>query len=224
MPLVTVVVPVYNGEQFVRAAIESVLAQDHPTFEVIVVDDGSEDASAEIAGSFAEVHLIRQANAGPAAARNAGIERAKGEFVAFHDADDVLPPNKLSLQVAYLLAHTEVDCALGRQEWIDPPPWLTEDSVYGELGGIPLPSAMVRADVLRELGGFDESYRTGEDVDLLVRLRELGRKYVVLPDVLVYRRFHGDNLSVAPVLPQNRLRSLKEKLDRARARESKSSA
>lgn len=218
-PLVSVVVPVFDAEAFLGEAIESLLAQDYPFFETIVVDDGSTDASAEIAGSFPGVQVLRQANAGPAAARNAGIERAGGEFIAFHDADDLVPSTKLSVQVGYLLEHEEVDCVLARQEWVDPPSWLARDTVYGELGGIPLPSAVYRAAVLRELGGFNESFRTGEDVDLLIRLRERGGRYVVLPDVLLYRRFHGKNLSVAPGLPQNRIRSLKEKLERERARE-----
>ena len=122
-PLVSVVVPVYNAEEFVGAAIESLLAQDYSSFEVIVVDDGSSDASADVAGSFPGVQVVRQSNAGPAAARNAGIERARGEFVAFHDADDLVPPTKLSVQVRFLLEHQEVDCVLARQEWIDPPAW-----------------------------------------------------------------------------------------------------
>jgi glycosyltransferase involved in cell wall biosynthesis len=217
--LVSVVVPVYNAEEFVRAGIESLLAQDYPSFELIVVDDGSSDTSAEIADTFPGVRVLRQANAGPAAARNAGIERAGGEFIAFHDADDLAPSTKLSVQVGYLLEHEEVDCVLARQEWIDPPSWLARDAVFGELGGIPLPSAVYRAAVLRELGGFNESFRTGEDVDLLIRLRERGGQYVVLPDVLLYRRFHGENLSVVPGRPENRIRSLKQKLERERARE-----
>jgi glycosyltransferase involved in cell wall biosynthesis len=217
-PLVSVVVPVYNAEEFVAAAIKSLLAQTSPSFEVIVVDDGSTDRSAEIAGSFPEVETLRQSNAGPAAARNAGISRARGDFVAFHDADDLVPPTKLDVQVGYLLEHPGVDCVLARQEWIDPPAWLARDAVYGDLGGIPLPSAVYRASVLRELGGFNESFRTGEDVDLLIRLRERGGRYAIVPEVLLYRRFHGDNLSVVGGPPKNRIRSLKEKLDRERAR------
>ncbi|HEX2505839.1 MAG TPA: glycosyltransferase [Gaiellaceae bacterium] len=217
-PLVSIVVPVYNAEEFLAAAIESLRTQTYPSCEVIVVDDGSTDRSEEIAGSFPAVLTLRQPNAGAAAARNAGIERASGQFIAFHDADDLVPPTKLAVQVGYLLEHPDVDCVLGRQEWIDPPPWLARDAVYGELGGIPLPSAVYRAAVLRELGGFNEAFRTGEDVDLLIRLRERGGRYVILPDVVLHRRFHGENLSVVAGPPKNRIRSLKAKLDRERAR------
>jgi glycosyltransferase involved in cell wall biosynthesis len=215
--LVSIVVPVYNGARFLGPALESLLAQDYEPVEVIVVDDGSTDDSAAVARSFAGVRVLEQANAGPAAARNAGIAAATGDFVAFHDADDLVPPTKLTLQLDYLAAHRDVDCVLGRQEWIDPPPWLARDAAFGELGGIPTPSAVFRAQVLRALGGFDASFRTGEDMDLLIRLRETGHRYAVLDEVVLYRRFHGDNLSVAPEPPQNRMRSLKAKLDRERA-------
>ncbi len=209
--------PVYNGERYLGEALESVFAQDYRPFEVVVVDDGSSDGSADVAGSFAEVLLLRQENAGPAAARNAGLARAKGEFAAFVDADDVIPPEKLTLQISYLLEHPHVSCVLGRQEWIDPPAWLRRDAVYGELGGIPPLSMVFRTGVLRELGGFEPSLPTGEDMDLLMRTRERGLEIAVLPDVVLRRRFHGENLSVAPGPPRHRLRSLKAKLDRERA-------
>jgi glycosyltransferase involved in cell wall biosynthesis len=162
------------------------------------------------------VLLIRQENQGPAAARNAGLAAAEAPYIALHDADDLLPPHKLTTQMRYLEEHPEVACVLARQEWIDPPPWLPRDVLYGDLGGIPTPSAVFRAEPLRKLGGFDSSFRTGEDMDLLIRFREADLEIVVLPDVLLYRRYHGSNLSVAPGLPENRIRSLKAKLDRER--------
>ena len=215
-PLVSVIVAVYNGERFLGATLESIFAQDYTPIEVIVVDDGSKDGSADIARSFEGVNLLRQSNAGPAAARNAGLDTASGEFVAVVDADDVVPPDKLSVQISYLLDHPHVSCVLGRQEWIDPPTWLQRDAIYGELGGIPASSAVFRADTLRQLDGYDPTFRTGEDMDLLIRMRERGLEIIVLPNVVQRRRFHGDNLSVVPGPPQQRLRSLKAKLDRSR--------
>jgi glycosyltransferase involved in cell wall biosynthesis len=215
-PLVSVIVAVYNGERFLGATLESIFAQDYTPIEVIVVDDGSKDGSADIARSFEGVNLLRQSNAGPAAARNAGLDTASGEFVAVVDADDVVPPDKLSVQISYLLDHPHVSCVLGRQEWIDPPTWLQRDAIYGELGGIPSSSAVLRADTLRQLDGYDPTFRTGEDMDLLIRMRERGLEIIVLPNVVQRRRFHGDNLSVVPGPPQQRLRSLKAKLDRSR--------
>lgn len=223
-PLVSVIVAVYNAERFLGATLESIFAQDYTPIEVIVVDDGSEDRSADVARSFEQVRLLRQANAGPAAARNAGIDHAKGEFVAVVDADDLVSPDKLNVQISYLLDHPHLSCVLARQEWIDPPTWLRRDAVYGELGGIPLPTAVFRTATLRELGGYDPTFRTGEDMDLLIRMRERGLEIAVLPNVLLRRRFHGDNLSVRVGPSENRLRSLKAKLDRTRASSSPETA
>jgi alpha-1,6-rhamnosyltransferase len=214
-PAVDFIIPVYNAADFLREALESVLAQEYEPFRIIAIDDGSTDDSAAIVAEFPQVLLVRQENQGPAAARNAGLAVAQAPYVALHDADDLLPANKLRIQIGYLEEHPEVACVLGRQEWIDPPPWLPRDAFYGELGGIPLPSAVFRTAALRELGGFDPSFRTGEDVDLLMRLREAKHGITVLPEVVLYRRYHGSNLSVV-TSPENRFRSLRAKLERER--------
>jgi alpha-1,6-rhamnosyltransferase len=214
--LVSVVVPAYNAEEFIRPALESLLAQDWPEFEVIVVDDGSTDATAEITESYEGVRCIRQRNAGPAAARNAGAREAGGAFVANFDSDDLLPPTRLTLQASYLLEHADIGCVFGRQEWIDPPPWLVRDAVYGDLDGIPLTSAMFRREVLLDLGGYDESFVHGEDTDLLIRMREAGIDYHVLPETVVYRRFHESSLTGGRAQHTPLLRSLRAKLERQR--------
>jgi glycosyltransferase involved in cell wall biosynthesis len=216
-PLVSIVVPAYNAERFLREALESLFALDYKPFEVIVVDDGSTDATVAVANALPGLRVIEQENKGPAAARNAGLAVAGGEFVAIHDADDFVPPSKLTTEVTYLLEHPQVGCVLGRQRWIDPPATLTRDPIYGELDGIPLPSAVFRTSVLRELGGYDESYRTHENMDLLFRMRELGYEVAVVPEIVLFRRYHGDNLSFAPMPEKDpRLRSLKARLDRSR--------
>ncbi|MBI4573499.1 MAG: glycosyltransferase family 2 protein, partial [candidate division NC10 bacterium] len=107
-PLVSVILPVYNGERFLAAAIASILAQDYQPIEVIVVDDGSTDGTAAIARSFQGVRYLYQPNQGPAFARNAGIAVARGAFIAFLDADDLMVPTRLSVQAGYLLAHPEI--------------------------------------------------------------------------------------------------------------------
>jgi glycosyltransferase involved in cell wall biosynthesis len=217
-PLVSVIVATWNGEEFLRPALESLFAQDYEPIEAILVDDGSEDGTPRIAASFPELRYIRQENRGLAAAHNTGISAAHGEFIAFLDDDDVLPPDKVSRQAEYLLSHPEVGCVMGRQEWMNPPSWLTRDAVYGDLDGIPPGSAMIRRDVFRQLGGFDPTFRWGEDMDLLVRMREQGVVMYVLPEIVLYRRFTGSNMTA----PENRpvknplLKSLKAKLERER--------
>src|SRR5690606_8261428 len=168
-PLVSVIIPCYNGEQFVGAAIESALTQTYPHKEVIVIDDGSIDRSVDIIRSFGRrVRWESGRNSGACAARNRGLTLANGEFVQFLDADDVLLPDKLELQVAHS-AETSVDevsICLGRTENGDPYlDWqygrlLTgdRDPVDFVLGGILSTTAPLhRRSFLVRIGGFDPS-------------------------------------------------------------------
>lgn len=222
-PLVTVVVAVHNGERFLRESLDSLYAQEYDSVDVVFIDDGSTDGSAEIAKSYEGLRYIHQENAGLAAARNTGLAHARGEFLAYLDDDDILLPQKLRIQVEHLVEHPEIGCVLGRQEimlepGIEAPDWLTRDTIYGDLDGIPLVSAMIRTEALRRVGGFDASYRFAEDRDLFVRLREHGIEIAVLPDIVLRRRFHGENMNFR-MRPEKHplLRSLKAKIDRERA-------
>lgn len=222
-PLVTVIVASHNGERFLREALESLFAQDFESFEVVFVDDGSTDRTGEIATSF-PLRYVHQQNMGLPAARNAGLAKAEGELIAFLDDDDVLPPTKLGIQSRYLLDHPGTGCVLGRQKWIVEdgvePPQLKRDPIYGEPGGIQLVTAMIRRDVLEQVGGFDPSYRYAEDRDLFIRLREHGVEIAVLPELVLHKRLHGANMTMSPPTTHPMLRSLHEKLERARQAES----
>ena len=210
--------PVFNAEAFLEAALDSLLAQDYEPYEVVVCDDGSTDRTAEILTGHPSVRVVRQENGGPSSARNAAIGASRGELVALFDADDLWPSNRLSLQAAHLRDHPEIGCVLGRQEWIDPPPGLPRDPVFGDPGGIPLTGAMFRREALELVGGFDPSFRRAEDRDLLVRLREHGVGIDVLGEVILYRRFHGANLIAEPAaVAHPMLRSLRQKLAREQA-------
>jgi glycosyltransferase involved in cell wall biosynthesis len=219
-PLVSIVIPAYNAETQLARSLASVLAQDYTPFEVIVVDDGSTDATAAVAARFPAVRCLRQANAGPSAARNRGAGEARGELIAFVDADDEVPPTKLGTQVGYLLANPEVSCVLGRQdvelEGAGAPSWIAHDAVFGDFAGVPLMSLVTYRQTFLELGGFDTSLRIAEDRDLLVRMRENGVQIAVVPEVVLHRRFHGANLTFERPETHPLMRSLKDKLDRAR--------
>jgi len=218
-PIVTVIVPVYNGEKYLRESLESTCAQDFESYEVIVVDDGSTDRTGEIARSL-PVRYLRQENQGQGAAKNAGMELARGRFIAFHDHDDVMPPTKLRVQSDYLLDHPETGCVLGRNDWIfeggTAPPWMTRDPIYGDLGGIQPGTAMIRKEDLRKVGGFDVTYRWWHYQNLFVRLREHGVKIEVLLDVVLLRRLHGENMTLFPPPDHPLLRTMREKLQRER--------
>ncbi|HEX6490685.1 MAG TPA: glycosyltransferase family A protein [Gaiellaceae bacterium] len=218
-PLVTVIAASYNGQRFLGEALASAFAQEFDSYEVVFVDDGSTDRTAEIARSF-PVRYLYQENSGLPAARNAGLAQARGSLIAFLDDDDLLPPTKLAVQARYLLEHPGTGCVLGRQDWIleqgVEPPQLAPDPIYGEPGGVQLVSAMIRRDVLEELGGFDPNYRYAEDRDLFVRLREHRVEIEVLPEVVLHKRLHGSNMTFNRPESHPLLRSLKEKLDRDR--------
>lgn len=219
-PLVSVVVPAYNAAAFVGRAVDSVLRQTVQDFELIVVDDGSrDDTLAVLAGYGGRVQVLTQPNAGPAAARNRGWRHARGEFVAFLDADDHWRPAKLERQLALMQAQpalafcstaTTVVDADGRElaQWpccapdAPMPELLFEQgaAVSGSTSGV-----LVRRALLQAAGGFDESLRGFEDPDLWMRLAARGA-YACVPEALtIVVRTPG---SVSSHLPRMRAATL----------------
>jgi glycosyltransferase involved in cell wall biosynthesis len=197
--VVSVVVPVYNGERFLADCLDSLVAQDYPAIEVVVVDDGSTDGSAAIAERYDGVRVLRRAHVGLAATRNAGIRAATGSLIGFCDADDWWKPGKASAQVAYLAAHPEVDVALCRQEThfepgVAHPGWLIPDQRYGDLDGVSSTSALFRRAVFEQLE-YRTDMATGSDFNLLVRARSAGFGIAVLEEPLQVRRVHGDSMT-----------------------------
>src|SRR5262245_55227910 len=121
-PKVTVVIPVYNREKYVAAAIESILAQTFSNFELLVIDDGSTDGSREVIQSFRDLHVhlvCNETNLGIPRTRNRGIQRAHGEYLAFLDSDDWAYPERLGKQVAFLDSHPEHAAVGAWVAWMD---------------------------------------------------------------------------------------------------------
>jgi hypothetical protein len=188
MPQVSVVVPLYNKAPYVEATLRSVQAQSLADLEIVVVDDGSTDGGATLVEKLDEprIRLIRQANAGAAAARNAGIAAARGRWIAFLDADDLWLPDKLAQQLHLLEAHPDVAWASGAHIRVIAgrhakssqgiprthfaAEGVIEDALASVGGAIWTSTVMVRRDVLHDMGGFDPALRLGEDTDLWVRL------------------------------------------------------
>jgi glycosyltransferase involved in cell wall biosynthesis len=200
LPLVSVIIPVYNGERYLAQAIESILTQTYTPIELIVIDDGSVDNSSYIARSFKEVNYYYQLNQGVAAARNKGIAVSHGEFIAFLDQDDIWTHDKVDVQIEYLLHHPETDGVLSKQQLflepgIHPPGWLKIDLLQTEQTGY-FPSALiVRKDVFTKIGGFDSTYTHASDVDWIARAKDAGILLCMLPHVLFHRRIHSANAS-----------------------------
>jgi glycosyltransferase involved in cell wall biosynthesis len=213
-PLVSIVTPAYNAAHFIRATIRSVLAQTYPHWEWIIVDDGSTDATATIVATCddARVRLVRGGRTGlPAAARNAGLRRARAELVAFLDADDLWRPELLATQLAYLAAHPTVGLVFSRYYvWVDR--HLQARQVVPDTRDLPNPgnmlpalclhnyigpsSVVVRRALLDAVGGFDEDrqLRGVEDYDLWLRLAER-TLFGCVDRPLYWYRIHSGNLS-----------------------------
>lgn len=214
VPEISVVVPCYNAERFVVAALQSVLAQGETSLEVIVVDDGSRDGSvAAIRNARLPVTVVEQANAGVASARNAGIARARGQWVAFIDADDIWLHGKLAAQRQLLAANRGARmCYTAWQTWpsLDPEPspatmaklqqqahdrsrWAGASGwIYGELLQdcvVWTSTVLVQRSLLEESGGFDPDLRIGEDYDLWLRLSRL-TPILRVPEPMALYRLH----------------------------------
>jgi glycosyltransferase involved in cell wall biosynthesis len=223
-PLVSVVIPVYNGEQYLAEAIDSAFAQEYRPLEIVVVDDGSTDGSADIARSYADVRYIHRPNGGPAAARNSGIAASAGEFIAFLDHDDVWAPNKLSIEVELLVKYTHLGCIMSRaqlfledrKEW---PAWVTL-GLEGPTTLTHLQSALVvRRDVFNRVGLFDEDYRVAEDTEWLLRASDADIEMTYMTRALMRRRVHGGNLSYRQDLARHfAVRAVHGSIQRQRAR------
>lgn len=173
VPTVSVVIPAYNAAGFVGRAIESALRQTHVPLEVIVVDDGSRDATASVVQEY-PVTLIRKSNGGPASARNAGIRASRGEWIAFLDHDDAWHANKTEVQIR--LAQEDVDAVCCSKNAAQGP--VSFDSMYWRnLGGNPS-STIIRRDVLIALGLFDDDRALigVEDYNLWLRFLLAGYK------------------------------------------------
>ncbi len=200
-PLISVVLPVYNGEAYLKAAIESVLQQTYNNYELIIVNDGSEDNSAVISNSFSEVRYFYQPNQGVAAARNLGIAQATGDYLAFIDADDLWHEEKLADQIAFM----ETDPAMGYSftrhhlfhgpEMEDFPDWIRINYAQNDLTGY-IPSSLVaRRWVFDRVGLFDTDYRLGEDSDWFLRAKDAGIPMGILEQTLLFKRIHSGNIS-----------------------------
>jgi glycosyltransferase involved in cell wall biosynthesis len=196
--LVSVIVPAYQAEAYLDEALVSALGQDHDAVEVIVVDDGSTDSTADIAASR-PVRLLRQTNRGPAAARNAGLAVASGEFVTILDADDLWPSDRLSLQVAHLREHPHIGIVTGLTKFFVTPgdtrpphhPQVAHNQALPGVAG----TMLARREVFETIGDFDESLLLGEDIDWLARAKDAGIAAASLDRLALRYRMHVANTS-----------------------------
>ena len=209
-PTISVVMSVYNAGHFLRPAVESVLGQTARDVEYIFIDDGSTDGSPDALRGYAardpRIRLTLRENKGLTVTLNEGIEQARGEFIARMDCDDVSLPDRFEKQLDYFRANESVVCAGGHFELIDDkgrlltrlrPP--SDDAAIQALllrghTAICHPAAMMRRDAVRKVGGYDPHFKTTQDLDLWLRLGEVGRLGNV-PEVVLQFRQHGGSIS-----------------------------
>ncbi len=212
IPAISVCMPVYNAERYVAEAVESILHQTLGDFEFLIVDDGSTDGSRRILEGYAardpRIRLTSRPNTGYLVALNEMLAGARGEFIARMDADDVALPERFERQVSYLRAHPEVLALGSRILLVDPDGApLTEMCEEQDHEGIDRahleghvvichPTVMARAEAMRRVGGYRPEYYTAEDLDLWLRLAEIGR-LANLPEALVKYRQHFQSIGNA---------------------------
>jgi glycosyltransferase involved in cell wall biosynthesis len=223
--LVSCIVPVYNRERYLGETLDSIFAQTYRPIEVIVVDDGSTDRTADVIASYGDrIVALRQSNAGPSAARNCGLEAARGDFIALGDSDDLWHPERLSRQMARFAERPELEMCLPHIECFWTPDLAEEKDAYadprvGRIAPSTATSALVaRRAVFDRVGGFDTSLRTAEDIDWWIRALESGAIGELLPDVLLFYRLHATNMTrlEAGQCIDDLVESVKRSIDRRR--------
>ena len=210
---------VHNGARYLREALESVLAQTYGDFELIVVDDGSSDQTNEILREYANkdsrVRLIVQENQGLTKSLNSALALARGEFVARMDADDICFPERFEKQVEFLVQHPEfalvgtaywaidqTGARLGIRSMSTDPVEIDRRHLRGNTS-LAHPAIMVRREMMEKIGGYDERYPTSQDLDLFLRLAEIG-PITNINQPLLYYRWHEENISVCKTNRQDR--------------------
>jgi peptidoglycan/xylan/chitin deacetylase (PgdA/CDA1 family) len=203
---ISVIVPAFNCEATLASTLDSLLAQTHPAWEAIVVDDGSGDRTAAIAEEYCRrderVRLHRQENKGVGGARNAGIAQARHPWMFFLDADDTIVPEAFAELVAAMVSRPDTDAVLAGCRRVDAGgrklrsqrPGHHEDhfAVFARVCAIVIHSCLVRTELVRRVGGFDEGLVTCEDWDLWQRIARVGARFRTIPvDVAIYRMRPG---------------------------------
>lgn len=221
---VSVVVAVRNGVRYLSEALASLRAQTVPAAEILVVDGGSTDGTIELARGERGVTVLAQVGETLADAYNTGVSAARGDLVAFLSHDDLAMPRKLELQCARLEAEPALEMCTHWVEYFLEPGSKTPPGFRSELLDGPRPARVMetlaaRRELFRRIGGLDPRVSPCDDVEWFARAQDLGVSAAVLPEVLVRKRIHGGNTSLAPAATGSRLiRSLKLSIDRKRGR------
>ncbi|MCJ7525705.1 MAG: glycosyltransferase family 2 protein [Candidatus Aminicenantes bacterium] len=227
-PSISVIIPVFNGAPFLAEAVASIHAQQIPVNEIIIVDDGSTDETAAVAAGLGKgLRYIYQPNQGPHAAQNTGLALAQGEVIAFLDADDRWPTDKLSVQLPLLLSDLHPAIVLGFLQYIR-----LRETAGGKCEYLPFlepffgancfGAALFRRETFAKVGQLDGAMTCGGDVDWFLRAREQGLVMAAVSSVTLFYRLHPGNITRHKTQRDHfLLQALKQSLDRRRASDRK---
>ena len=224
-PLVSCIVPVFNGERYVSEALASIQNQTYCSLEIIVVDDGSTDNTKKVVTSLEfPIHYVEQANSGPAVARNHGISLAKGDFISFLDSDDLWHQEKLTKQMTQFYAKPDLEICITHVDPFKDLEFEGKDVLYHgqrplyNVPGYVTGTLLTRRTTFEKIGCFDPTLRHGDANDWFIRAADRQLSMELIPEVLVYRRLHSTSFSSQGVLASldEHLNTIKASLDRRR--------
>jgi glycosyltransferase involved in cell wall biosynthesis len=222
-PLISIIIPVFNGELYLSETIDSVLNQSYRPIDVVVLDDGSTDNSADIARRYLpSIKYYYQPNSGLASALNHGISKVEGEYFAFLDADDLWLPDKLALQMKAFEDDPTIDMVFGHMRQFFSPD--LEDTmkanivlIDGIMPGYLKQTMLIRRESFFRAGLFDIKWHLGDFIDWYLKALEKGLKGFMMPDCFMERRIHNSNMGITQrQFRSDYLRILKASLDRRR--------
>lgn len=220
-PKISVIVPAFNCGNFIEDTIQNLLNQNYPSLEIICIDDGSTDKTAEKIKKYVQIHYLHQDNNGPASARNLGLSIATGEYILFLDCDDFLENNSLHLLSNYLQNNKEVQIVDGKiidfhkNVKTNKPEYENQSYYMCNLG-----SCLIRKEVIEIIGDFNEQLRWGEDLDWYTRAWENNIKKVRIDQLILHYQKHTKSLTyqLRNDTVNYRLQLFKLKLERAKNR------
>jgi glycosyltransferase involved in cell wall biosynthesis len=208
---VSVIIPAYNCAKFIEETLASVLNQTQAPFEILVINDGSTDNTAEVVSKYPQIRLINKPNQGPSAARNTGIQESKGNWIAFLDSDDLWHTEKLEKIAKHSSNNPDTDMISSAfyvgnsKQWQKITPrrlYNSNDSFFEQLyrrSFIATSSVVIKKDFLTKSGGFDSELLVAEDLDLYLRIALMNAKFYYINEHLLYYRSHPHSITTNPL-------------------------
>jgi glycosyltransferase involved in cell wall biosynthesis len=217
-PLISVIIPVYNGEKYITEAINSVLRQNYENIEILVINDGSTDNTLEVLKTFGnKIKIFSKENKGPSAARNVGLKNARGSIIGLLDADDVWTDNHIAVCLPDLINDSGYDFVHGLTRYVTnlgTPQETILKELYTEASGA---ASLYKKSLFEKIGFFDEEMPEGEDLDIAIRITEAGGREKRVPETTLLYRRHENNMTNDPaVIARGQMNAFRKKLARAK--------